>query len=134
MLEGPGAEAPSGAVESCAGNGSAYGHAGADAVAVVIDGGIGKRDDSGQRGRKHLVVLVHGLFGSDKHLANVVRVMEANFGGEGIDVYVSKTNRGVRTLQGIEKCGERLMDEIDDLLQSAPGYETISFVGHSLGG
>ena len=61
-----------------------------------------------QHGKKHLVVLVHGLFGSDKHLVNVVKLMESNFSkNNDVFVYVSKANKRTKTLDGIHECGER---------------------------
>ena len=57
--------------------------------------------------KEHLVVMVHGLFGSDKHLANVVRVMEENFVESSVKIFVSSCNKRTKTLDGIQKCGER---------------------------
>jgi len=91
-----------------------------------------------QHGKKHLVVLVHGLFGSDKHLVNVVKLMESNFSkNNDVFVYVSKANKRTKTLDGIHECGERLIEELKDLVSSSglkAELKTISLVGHSLGG
>ena len=57
--------------------------------------------------KEHLVVMVHGLFGSDKHLTNVVRVMEENFVESSVKIFVSSCNKRTKTLDGIQKCGER---------------------------
>ncbi len=86
-----------------------------------------------QRAKEHLVVLVHGLFGSDKHLKNVVKAMESNFDeATAVAVYVSNTNKRTKTLDGIEACGERLIAELNDFLakDTQKRFKTISFVGH----
>merc|ERR1712072_1275395 len=90
--------------------------------------------NKGGKGKKHLVVLVHGLFGSDKHLANVVKAMETNFCTENIEIFVSKSNKGAKTLDGVAGCGDRLIEELDAFLASrAPhDFETISFIVHCI--
>mmetsp|Transcript_1798 Transcript_1798/g.4162 ORF Transcript_1798/g.4162 Transcript_1798/m.4162 type:complete len:449 (-) Transcript_1798:1212-2558(-) len=99
--------------------------------------GAAEEAGASERPKEHLVVLVHGLFGSDKHLKNVVKAMKSNFDeAAAVEVYVSNTNKRIKTLDGIEKCGERLIAELNDFLSkdSQKSLKTISFVGHSLGG
>jgi len=86
--------------------------------------------------KEHLVVMVHGLFGSDKHLTNVVRVMEENFVESSVKIFVSSCNKRTKTLDGIQKCGERLISELDAYLASLGenDLKTISFICHSMGG
>mmetsp|Transcript_12046 Transcript_12046/g.34068 ORF Transcript_12046/g.34068 Transcript_12046/m.34068 type:complete len:407 (+) Transcript_12046:128-1348(+) len=91
-------------------------------------------DSFRSKDKKHLVVLVHGLFGSDKHFKYVVEAMEANFSSESICVYVSRANKRAKTLDGIQDCGERLIEEVNAFLQTQQSFRTISIVGHSLGG
>ena len=91
------------------------GHEG-DMVTTTTTTGVA-RDEGREKGgepalpmsgkKEHLVVMVHGLFGSDKHLANVVRVMEENFVESSVKIFVSSCNKRTKTLDGIQKCGER---------------------------
>merc|ERR1739848_856554 len=92
----------------------------------------------------HLAVVVHGLFGSDVDLfkpAQVMRqVLADETGGKGeeedgdVMVFVPKSNNGRLTLQGIEACGSRLVEEISNLVKNHKSLRTISLIGHSLGG
>ena len=92
----------------------------------------------------HLAVVVHGLFGSDVDLfkpAQVMRqVLADETGGKGeeedgdVMVFVPKSNNGGLTLQGIEACGSRLVEEISNLVKNHKSLRTISLIGHSLGG
>jgi len=93
----------------------------------------------------HLAVVVHGLFGSDVDLfkpAQVMRqVLADETGGKGeeeedghVMVFVPKSNNGGLTLQGIEACGSRLVEEISNLVGNHKSLRTISLIGHSLGG
>ena len=92
------------------------GHEG-DMVTTTTGGEGVARDEGREKGgepalpmsgkKEHLVVMVHGLFGSDKHLTNVVRVMEENFVESSVKIFVSSCNKRTKTLDGIQKCGER---------------------------
>lgn len=97
-----------------------------------------KENKSENQSKEHLVVMVHGLFGSDKHLVNVVKVMQESFaiseGDDNILVYVSKVNKRTKTLDGINECGSRLVAELKDCIVKHKALKTVSFVGHSMGG
>ena len=89
----------------------------------------------GAAGGQHLVVLVHGLFGKPADWRHVVRELEAGLGGRGVRIFVSRTNLLWRTFDGVDVCGARLAAEVEALVAAeGAGLETISFVGHSLGG
>lgn len=109
-------------------------------MSVVQNGEMAEKEsESDNQLKEHLVVMVHGLFGSDKHLVNVVKVMQESFAfSEGDDskilVYVSKVNKRTKTLDGINECGSRLVDELREFIGKHKTLKTISFVGHSMGG
>jgi hypothetical protein len=82
------------------------------ATSELQNGELAENDnESENQSKEHLVVMVHGLFGSDKHLVNVVKVMRESFaiseGDDSILVYVSKVNKRTKTLDGINECGSR---------------------------
>ena len=106
------------------------------------NGGSGKggneREEGGEDSKyKHLLVCIHGLFGRDKDMYEPVNVVQKHLKSSrdgGILVYISKSNNGFKTLAGIEACGARLVVELKDLVAKHPNLETISLMGHSLGG
>jgi len=109
------------------------------ATSELQNGELAENDnESENQSKEHLVVMVHGLFGSDKHLVNVVKVMRESFaiseGDDSILVYVSKVNKRTKTLDGINECGSRLVEELKECIGKHKTLKTISFVGHSMGG
>jgi len=113
----------------------------AAAAAVDVDVGepaaqsvLGNGNESGVKPR-HLLVLVHGLFGKDEHMKNIATTIIENFEGDcNILVHVSGVNGGVKSLHGIDTCGERLLEELHEFTARHPSLETISLLSHSLGG
>lgn len=81
---------------------------------------------------QHLVVTVHGLGGYSTDLGYVGRRLEAESTGA-IVVLACKCNEG-RTFDGLAAGGSRVADEVARFLAEAEGFETISFIGNSLGG
>jgi pimeloyl-ACP methyl ester carboxylesterase len=80
---------------------------------------------------KHLVVLVHGLSGTAADLGYLARRLEAD---SSVSVLASGANEPFpRTLDGVDAGGARLADEVRQAA-ARTRYETISFVGNSLGG
>ena len=79
--------------------------------------------------REHLVVLCHGLSGSQDDLQYLGETLAA----AGASVYRSRANEMTKSFQGIRLGGTRLADEVRELV-STGGFESISFVGNSLGG
>ncbi|GAB4821319.1 hypothetical protein N2152v2_008365 [Parachlorella kessleri] len=84
--------------------------------------------------RRHLVVMVHGLFGSAANWRVIARFLEAHLDPRTTLLYVSTANQKALTFQGIDICGERLADEIRGVIEEHPGLERISLFGHSMGG
>ncbi|SLM41011.1 Domain of unknown function DUF676, lipase-like [Lasallia pustulata] len=87
---------------------------------------------------EHLCVLVHGLWGSPKHLSYMATALRDRYRDQGIHVLLPKSNEGHRTYDGIEIAGERVTQEIEDALEdlarSGQHITKISMVGYSLGG
>ncbi|XP_026401363.1 putative lipase YOR059C [Papaver somniferum] len=81
----------------------------------------------------HLVVMVNGIMGSSK---------DWKFGAEqfakslhdSVTVHCSERNASRLTLDGIDVMGERLAEEVLEVIQRKPEIQRISFVAHSLGG
>ncbi|KAL3834680.1 hypothetical protein ACJIZ3_009416 [Penstemon smallii] len=81
----------------------------------------------------HLVVMVHGILGSSS---------DWKFGAEQfvkrlpdkVFVHCSERNMATLTLDGVDVMGERLAEEVLEVIKRKPGLRKISFVAHSLGG
>ncbi len=91
---------------------------------------------------KHLIVLVHGLWGTPKHMASIKRILSEtseSLGSQGL-VYIlnSEINSGFKTFDGVEVCGERLFLEILTLIRTKAlenvFFGEISIIGYSFGG
>lgn len=85
---------------------------------------------------QHLIVLVNGLFGQAAHWDYMTRKIKSKF-DDHVHIHASQVNQMFTTYDGIDTCGERLAEEIIDLV-SQPEHQQqlkrISFVGHSMGG
>ena len=85
--------------------------------------------------KAHLCVLVHGLGGGPWDWSAVALAFEKDGTcAKDLLIHVSSSNSLLKTFDGIDVCGERLADEIRDIVRSEPGLKYISVVGHSLGG
>jgi hypothetical protein len=86
----------------------------------------------------HLCVLVHGLWGNPKHLANVAKALRARYSPDELYLLLARRNSGSFTYDGIERGGERVCAEIEEemrLIEQRGGkIEKLSIVGYSLGG
>lgn len=79
----------------------------------------------------HLVVLVHGLMGTENDLLYLnSKINEL----EGFVTLRSKSNWWIKSLSGVRRSAERLVEEIQMLQHKHPTVQKISFVGNSLGG
>ncbi|KAI4245607.1 MAG: hypothetical protein L6R40_002408 [Gallowayella cf. fulva] len=90
------------------------------------------------RKANHLCVLVHGLWGNPNHLDYLAQSLRKKHSEDKLNILVAKSNSGTYTYDGIETGGERVTQEIEELLQEltkdgAP-IEKLSIVGYSLGG
>ncbi|XP_073140967.1 putative lipase ROG1 [Henckelia pumila] len=81
----------------------------------------------------HLVVMVHGIVG---------RASDWKFGAEQlvkmlpdkVFVHCSEKNMASLTLDGVDVMGERLAEEVLEVVKRKPGLRKISFIAHSVGG
>uniref|UniRef100_A0A0D9X4B3 DUF676 domain-containing protein n=1 Tax=Leersia perrieri TaxID=77586 RepID=A0A0D9X4B3_9ORYZ len=81
----------------------------------------------------HLLVMVHGILGSNadwQYGANefVKQLPDA------VIVHCSEKNINTLTLDGVDVMGERLADEVIDVISRKPELTKISFLAHSVGG
>ena len=83
----------------------------------------------------HLIVLIHGLFGTHRDFDVLSHELEVATGGRarGVLVHATAANDGL-TLDGIERGAERAADDVCALLRAHGSVATLSLVGHSLGG
>ncbi|XP_044467663.1 lipid droplet phospholipase 1-like [Mangifera indica] len=89
--------------------------------------------DSDSSSADHLVVMVHGILGS---------ATDWKFGAEQfvkrlpdkVFVHCSERNMSKLTLDGVDVMGQRLAQEVLEVIQRKPNLCKISFVAHSVGG
>ncbi|KAL3521381.1 hypothetical protein ACH5RR_019530 [Cinchona calisaya] len=81
----------------------------------------------------HLVIMVHGILGSasDWKFAaeQFVRTLP-----DKVFVHCSEKNMATLTLDGVDVMGERLTEEVLEVIKRKPNMQKISFVAHSVGG
>ncbi|KAL8858259.1 MAG: hypothetical protein Q9178_005271 [Gyalolechia marmorata] len=86
----------------------------------------------------HLCVLVHGLWGNPNHLDYLATSLRTKHPQDKLNILVAKSNSGSYTYDGIETGGERVTQEIEELLeeliQAGTPIAKLSIVGYSLGG
>ncbi|KAL8852481.1 MAG: hypothetical protein Q9221_002605 [Calogaya cf. arnoldii] len=86
----------------------------------------------------HLCVLVHGLWGTPSHLDYLSKSLREKHPEDMLNILVAKSNSGTYTYDGIETGGERVTQEVEELLeeliQAGTPIAKISIVGYSLGG
>ncbi|KAI9193557.1 putative serine esterase-domain-containing protein [Polychytrium aggregatum] len=80
----------------------------------------------------HLLVCHHGLWGNAEHLQFLTNAISQR--QPDLKLLCCNSNRGINTLDGIDVCGDRIVRDILELLQSEPSITEISFLGYSLGG
>lgn len=101
----------------------------------LVNGGrdIWSSKDSDSSSADHLVVMVHGILGSTKDwkfaAEQFVRVLP-----DKVFVHCSERNESRLTLDGVDVMGERLAEEVLEMIQRKPKLSKISFVSHSVGG
>ena len=74
-------------------------------------------------GNIHLLVLIHGMWGNPDHLAEMNRIIKevkgstpAEDDGSVLEVLLASANRDECTYDGVDWCGERVVDEVNPLL------------------
>ncbi|KAF6146136.1 hypothetical protein GIB67_015574 [Kingdonia uniflora] len=81
----------------------------------------------------HLVIMVNGIMGSSADWKfgadQFVRMLPHK-----LIVHCSERNVSTLTLDGIDVMGERLAEEVVEVIQQTPDLKKISFVAHSMGG
>ncbi|KAK9475514.1 putative serine esterase-domain-containing protein [Dipodascopsis tothii] len=84
----------------------------------------------------HLMVLVHGFWGKPVHLYSIRDEMRKRF--PDMDVFTPKTFAGNLTYDGVEVCGDRVVQEIYSRIEehelSGKVVRKFSIGGYSLGG
>eukprot|EP00899_Mesostigma_viride_P002772 jgi/Mesvir1/12496/Mv08108-RA.1 len=82
---------------------------------------------------EHLVVLANGLFGSKADWDWTSKRLQERL-GPGTFVYVSEANSYLQTFEGVDVAGTRLAEEVRQISRRSPSLQSLSLVGHSLGG
>ena len=89
----------------------------------------------------HLVVLVHGLWGSAVHMHSIASSLRARYPPEDVFLLCAQSIGGIRTYDGVEHLGERVCADVEAAMarQRAQrdgdgGFTKISFIGYSMGG
>ncbi|WCJ36428.1 alpha/beta-Hydrolases superfamily protein [Euphorbia peplus] len=81
----------------------------------------------------HLVIMVHGILGSSADwkfgAEQFVRMLP-----DKVFVHCSERNGFSLTLDGVDVMGERLAEEVLEVIQKRPNLRKISFIAHSVGG
>ncbi|KAK4749677.1 hypothetical protein SAY87_027126 [Trapa incisa] len=97
----------------------------------------GRRDvwscNSDASSADHLVIMVNGILGrvTDWKFAAEQFIKELP---EKVFVHCSERNVARLTLDGVDVMGERLAEEVLEVIRRRPGIRKISFVAHSVGG
>ncbi|KAG6781262.1 hypothetical protein POTOM_014153 [Populus tomentosa] len=102
-----------------------------ESVNVSCDVWSCKNSDSSSA--DHLVIMVHGILGSNTDwkfgAEQFVRTLP-----DKVFVHCSEKNMFRLTLDGIDVMGDRLAEEVLEVIQRKPNLQKISFVAHSVGG
>lgn len=81
----------------------------------------------------HLVVMVNGILGSQTDWKYAAEKFVKELPDK-VFVHCSERNVSMLTLDGVDVMGERLAQEVLQVIQSKPNMRKISFVAHSVGG
>ncbi|TVU43377.1 hypothetical protein EJB05_09843, partial [Eragrostis curvula] len=81
----------------------------------------------------HLLVMVHGILGSQQDWQYAANEFVKQLPDDVI-VHCSEKNASMLTLDGVDVMGERLADEVLDVISRRPELTKISFLAHSVGG
>ncbi|CAI9768245.1 unnamed protein product [Fraxinus pennsylvanica] len=89
--------------------------------------------ESNQSSADHLVIMVHGILGSASDWKFAAEQF-VNKLPDKVFAHCSERNMSKLTLDGVDVMGERLAEEVLDVIKRKPGLRKISFVAHSVGG
>lgn len=81
----------------------------------------------------HLVIMVNGIIGSSEDWRYAAEQFVKKLYGK-VVVHRSECNSLRLTFDGVDRMGERLSEEVLDVVTQWPEVNKISFVAHSLGG
>ncbi|KAI3698246.1 hypothetical protein L6452_31359 [Arctium lappa] len=81
----------------------------------------------------HLLVLVHGIYASPSDWRYVEAELKRHLGRQFL-IHASSSNTYSKTFAGIDGAGNRLADEVKQIVKSTKSLKRISFLAHSLGG
>ncbi|XP_051151769.1 putative lipase ROG1 [Andrographis paniculata] len=81
----------------------------------------------------HLVIMVNGIIGSAADWRYAAKQFVKNLPDK-VVVHCSECNPSRLTFDGVDTMGERLAEEVNDVIRRWNGISKISFVAHSLGG
>ncbi|KAH9678630.1 DUF676 domain-containing protein [Citrus sinensis] len=89
--------------------------------------------DSDSSSADHLVVMVHGILGSSSDWKFGAKQFVKRLPDK-VFVHCSERNMSKLTLDGVDVMGERLAQEVLEVIERKPNLRKISFVAHSVGG
>ncbi|CAN1787983.1 Putative lipase ROG1 [Linum perenne] len=90
-------------------------------------------NDSDSSTADHLVIMVHGILGSSSDWKYGAEQFVRNLPDK-VFVHCSERNMSRLTLDGVDVMGERLAQEVLEVIEKRPNLRKISFVAHSVGG
>uniref|UniRef100_A0A0E0NLW8 DUF676 domain-containing protein n=2 Tax=Oryza TaxID=4527 RepID=A0A0E0NLW8_ORYRU len=105
----------------------------AEASAEGRDAGNREEEEAGNEEADHLVVMVNGLYGSSADWKFAAEQFVKRLPGK-VFVHRSQCNHSKLTYDGVDLMGERLAEEVRQVVQRRSNLQKISFVAHSLGG
>lgn len=99
-----------------------------------VSGGVDVWSDAvSSHAPEHLLVMVHGILGSTTDWQYAANEFVKQLPDDVI-VHCSEKNMNTLTLDGVDVMGERLADEVLDVISRKPELTKISFLAHSVGG
>ncbi|KAK3159305.1 hypothetical protein QOZ80_2AG0148410 [Eleusine coracana subsp. coracana] len=104
-----------------------------EAEAEGKDAGSREEEEVGGAEADHLVVMVNGLYGSSADWKFAAEQFVKKLPGK-VFVHRSQSNHSKLTYDGVDIMGERLAEEVRQVVQRKTNLRKISFVAHSLGG
>ncbi|CAN8230525.1 unnamed protein product [Cochlearia groenlandica] len=95
----------------------------------IVTGGVDPFDAAAAEKPDHLVVMVNGIIGSAADWKYAAEKFP-----EKVIVHRDESNSATLTFDGVDTMGDRLANEVLDVIKHKSGLKKISFVAHSLGG
>ena len=84
-------------------------------------------------GPSHLYVVLHGFVGRVGNVAELATQLRARVADEGL-VLVPRSFQGLKSLDGVDVIGQRILAQIVEVVAGHPSLKCISFIGYSMGG